>query len=37
MDGQMPFHAMRPFAGLSPAFRGPFAKIRVSAREKDVS
>ena len=31
MDGQMPFQAMRPFAGLPPAFRGPFAKIRVSS------
>ena len=33
----MPFQAMRTFAGLSPAFRGPFVKIHVSAREKDVS
>ena len=30
----MPFQAMRPFAGLPPAFRGPFAKIHVSVREK---
>ena len=34
MDEHLPFQAMRPFAGLPPAFRGPFAKIRVSVREK---
>ena len=34
MDGQMTFQAMRPFAGLPPAFRSPFAKIRLSVREK---
>ena len=37
MDGQMPFQAMRPFAGLPPAFRGPFAKSVFLFGKKHVS
>ena len=33
MDWQTPSRHLRPFAGLPPAFRGLFAKVRVSVRE----